>query len=310
MRLKRITQRRILIVLCVLFCILNLAAFASAYSMTHFTQPGELGLGQPRPFTSGTPSDVGLKYEQHRISIGADEWVDTWFIPTEVPPQGTVLLFHGNGGDKAGQLLYVAEAFLSLGYDTWLVDFRGVGGSSGQTSTLGVREGGDVALSLAYAKEFGSQPPFVLYGASMGSAAILRAIAHHSIFPDGIILELPFVTMLEAVRKRIVVSGMPTFPMAELIVFWGSVQHGFNGFAHNPLDYASKVTMPTLLMHGEQDRWVTIDEINQLFAQLAGDKQLVTFPTAGHVPLLGVDAQKWTMAIEQLLEKARAEVNS
>jgi uncharacterized protein len=34
---------------------------------------------------------------------------------------------------------------------------------------------------------------------------------------------------------------IPPFPLAELIIFWGGVQHGFNAFAHNPVTYAAQV---------------------------------------------------------------------
>ena len=48
------------------------------------------------------------------------------------------------------QLLAPAQAFHRLGYDAILVDFRGVGGSSGNTTTLGVREAQDVAEMIKH----------------------------------------------------------------------------------------------------------------------------------------------------------------
>ncbi|MGB3508157.1 MAG: alpha/beta hydrolase, partial [Microcoleaceae cyanobacterium] len=59
-----------------------------------------------------------------------------------------------------------------------------------------------------------------------------------------------------------------------------SIQNGFNGFAYNPVDYGKEVNCPTLLMQGEQDKWVTVNEIKELFNNLNGDKQLVILPTA------------------------------
>ena len=74
--------------------------------------------------------------------------------------------------------------------------------------------------------------------------------------------------MVNAVRSRLRAVKAPTFLMAELIVFWGSVQHGFNGFAHNPVRYASSVSVSTLLLQGEQDKWTTLSEIEQLLRNL------------------------------------------
>jgi uncharacterized protein len=88
----------------------------------------------------------------------------------------------------------------------------------------------------------------------MGSAAILKAVADKAVNPDGIIIELPFARLLDALRSRLRAVGLPPFPLAELMVFWGGIQHGFNGFARNPVTYASQVSSPTLILHGKLDR--------------------------------------------------------
>jgi hypothetical protein len=45
------------------------------------------------------------------------------------------------------------------------------------------------------------------------------------------------------------------FP-AELLVFWGGRQFGFNGFAHNPIRYAQALRCPALFQHGSKDNRV------------------------------------------------------
>lgn len=41
---------------------------------------------------------------------------------------------------------------------------------------------------------------------------------------------------------------------------WGGWQQGFNGFRHNPVDYARRVRVPTLLMQGDRDDRVSVAE--------------------------------------------------
>lgn len=305
-RLKRIKRRRnrkrLLRILLVVFLILNLLSYAGAYFLTHFNSPEYGGWGLPRPTNSKLPTDIGLEYVTQRIPVSQTEWLETWLIPAQTVSNGTILLFPGNGGSKAKQLLAPAEVFHNLGYDTLLVDFRGVGGSSGNTTTIGVRESKDVALAMNHAQNSNFQRPFVLYGVSMGSAAILRAVAYEKVNPDAVILELPFARLLDAVRSRLRAIKAPTFPMAEMIVFWGSIQHRFNGFAHNPVTYASQVKSPTLLFHGQLDKWTTMAEINQIFENLDGSKQLVIFPNTGHSLLVTVDQEYWKQSINQFLE--------
>jgi uncharacterized protein len=295
--------RRSILVICL---ILNISAFIGAYTLTHFKTPGQFGLGLTRPISSNLPSNIGLEYVTHRIPISQTEWLETWSIPVaNSSSKGTIVLFPGNRGSKAKQLLPPAKVFHALGYDTLLVDFRGVGGSSGNTSTLGMREAEDVALSINYAQKSIVKRPVILYGVSMGTAAILKAVADGKVIPDAIILELPFARLVDAVGSRVRARSIPTFPMAELTVLWGSIQHGFNGFVHNPVDYASQVKCPTLILHGKLDKWTTESEIDRIYQNLRGTKQLSIFPNAGHDLLVTVDRDRWTQAIKMFLNSVK-----
>lgn len=282
---------------------MNVLSYAGAYVFTHFNTRGYLRIGSPRPTTSKLPTDIGLKYLTQRISLNQNEWLETWYIPTQTSSsRGTVLLFPGNAGSKSKQLLAPAQVFHDLGYNTLLVDFRGVGGSSGNTTTLGVREAKDVALTVKEAQRSNLKRPFILYGVSMGTAAILKAMADEKVNPDAIILELPYARLLDAVRSRVRIFKVPTFPIAELVVFWGGVQHGTNGFTHNPVIYANQVKCPTLILHGKLDKWTTEDEVNQMIQNLQGPKKLVIFPDSGHNLLVTANRDLWQKSIGQFLE--------
>jgi uncharacterized protein len=279
--------------------ILNILAYSGAYLMTHYSEPGQWGMRKPN--SAKTPADISLRYNTQRLSVKENEWVETWLIPA-TEAKGTVLLFPGKDSSKANQLLAPAQVFHDLHYNSLLVDFRGVGGSSGNTTTLGVRESEDVVLVLKEADRLQLQRPFVLYGISMGSAAILTAIAKEDVKPDGVILELPFARSIDALRSRVRALHIPSFPLAELIVFWGSVQHGFNAFAHNPVTYAAQVQCPTLIMHGSLDQWTTIDEIKEILQNLRGSKELVLFPNTGHTLLVTVDRELWKGSVDNFLQ--------
>lgn len=286
-----------------LFLVINILAFAGAYRATHYISKDSLGFGQARPMNSRVPSDVQLDYVLQSIPINTDEQIETWFVDVKKSKsQGIVILFPGNGGSKAN-LLAPAQVFHNLGYDTLLVDFRGVGGSSGNTTTVGMREAKDVAVVMDYVQGLKLDQPIILYGVSMGSVAILKAIAEEQINPDAIILELPFARFLNAVRSRFRAIRVPEFPIAELVIFWGNVQHGVNGFTHNPVTYANQVKCPTLILHGKLDKWVTVAEINEIFENLRGSKELVIFPNAGHNLLVTVDQALWTQNVNQFLKR-------
>src|SRR5262249_45805933 len=159
------------------------------------------------------PGDDGIEYEG-------------WHIPC-AESKGLVVLFHGYAACKC-ELLSEASALRELGYDTFLVDFRASGGSSGYETTVGYREADDVAAAVDYAQAQFGFSRVVLYGRSAGSAAILRAVSLNRVYPDGMILECPFDRLLSTVQHRFSAMGVPSFPAAQLLVFWGGVQHGYS----------------------------------------------------------------------------------
>ena len=281
------------------FVILNVVAYLHAWAMTHFAPEGTrtlkpeslsvlqkarvlfTGVTVPRPSAGDTtPESVGLPYEVHLLQAKDSVTLEAWYIPCP-RAHGLVLLFHGYAGCKAA-LLPEARGLHELGYAVFLVDFRGSGGSSGTVTTIGALEAEDVATAMDHAQARWGDQPRILYGQSMGSVAILRAVALHGVRPQAVVIECPFDRLLNTVGNRFAAMGLPAFPGAHLMVFWGGVQHGFNGFSHNPVDYAAKVNCPVLQMHGALDARVTTAQAEAVFAAFGGPKQFELFAGAGH----------------------------
>jgi alpha-beta hydrolase superfamily lysophospholipase len=300
--LSRKTRVYILFFVAVLLVLVNGLAYFGAYTLTHYNDSMLPGLAfAPKPENASNPAEFGLDYATERITINDDEWLEAWRIPYYGEPQGTVLLFPGNGGNKAHQLMWPAGKFHQMGYHTLMVDFRGQGGSSGNSATMGLREAEDVAAAMAHAEQIGLPRPYVLYGVSAGSVAVMKAV-DDGLQPDAAILEMPFAHFMKAVKSRMKAQDFPTTGVAELLVFWGSVQHGVNGFFHNPVNYAQSMSMPTLILQGENDRWTTLEEIDEIYDNLPGAKELVIFPNTGHSLLVTVDETLWSQSIRDFLQ--------
>ena len=300
------------------FVLLNVWAFRHAWAMTHFSSGGKstirpeemsmlgraavllTGVNLPRPANDRTPGDLNLPFETRRLRAADGIELEAWYVPHS-DSRATVVLFHGYGTCKS-KLLNEAGAFHDLRCNTLLVDFRGSGGSGGNATTLGMFEAHDVAAACELARTLGPQVPLVLYGRSMGSVAILRAIAREGVRPDAAILECPFDRLLGTVAHRFSAMGLPSFPCAELLVFWGGVQHGMNGFAHNPVEYASRVDCPVLLLHGERDRRVSVAEVEAVSKNLAGKKRLEIFPDVGHEACYRTRPDLWLQHVAAFLQ--------
>src|SRR6202011_4305109 len=132
--------------LILIFIALNIVAFNHAWSMTHFAKDGVktpspeslsliqkvkvsfVGINIPRPENYTDPRSLGLEFENHKF-VGKDGVdLEAWHIP-HPKATGLVLMIHGYASCKAN-LLPEAKVFHDLGYATFLLDFRGSGGSS------------------------------------------------------------------------------------------------------------------------------------------------------------------------------------
>lgn len=287
------TLKRSLWTILLLFIIANGIAAIHAYKFTHYSAKGvrvsELGLSMSQKLqlvVTGVdlPRPDNKEYPKHPytvVKIPSNVELGCWYIPSLKPQsKGTVLIFHGYSSCKSS-LIGRAEPFLQDGYNCLLVDFMGSGGSGGNTTTIGYKEAEEVKACYDYIKAQGEKNIF-LYGSSMGAVAIMKAINDTHIEPKAIIIECPFATMYETVAIRFKNMGIPTFPMAHLLMFWGGAENGFCAYSHNPVDYAKGIHCPVLLQYGEKDERVARDETDRIFANLNQPKQLITYPLSGH----------------------------
>lgn len=291
---------------------MNVVAVFHSYKFTHFVDSktarakaakklttGQkistliFGVNNPRPTNEITPS---TNFET--VILNSNKKIECWSIKT-TNSKGTVVLFHGFGAQKAS-MLDKAEVLREQGFNTLLVDFMGSGGSEGNQTTIGFLEAEQVKTCVDYLTKKGEKNIF-LFGTSMGSVAVMKAISDFDIKPKGIIIECPFGSMYKTVCARFKTMNAPTFPMAGLLVFWGGLQNGFWAFGHNPTEYAKRITCPTLLMYGEQDEKVSKAEIDEIFTNLNGKKELKIYKNAGHENYLTKYKDEWTKDITQFI---------
>jgi alpha-beta hydrolase superfamily lysophospholipase len=252
------------------------------------------GINVPRPVGLQTPLDFGIPYVRVRIPTPSGIDLGAWHCPGDRADSPIVLLFHGYAMDKSS-LLPEAAAFHSMGLACLLVDFRGSGESSGSHTTLGVHEGEDVAAAFRHARGCFPGARLVLFGQSMGSAAILRAIRKDpGVKPAAIVLESVFDSMLRTAMNRFSIMRMPAFPQAHLLVFWGGRQFGFNAFRHNPADYARAVTCPSLFLQGGGDVKARPEDARRVYDAVSSvHKEFCQFAGIGHESYVARMPEDW-----------------
>lgn len=71
----------------------------------------------------------------------------------------------------------------------------------------------------------------------------------------------------------------------------------------DPVDFATGIRAPTLLLTGEADPRVRPAAVAAIRAQLGGPAELEVFPNAGHVGLLSADPERWRAAVAGFLHR-------
>lgn len=298
-----------------LFILFNIIAAFHAYKFTHYYNIGEVEIKRPEEQTGWDKTKSILfginfvksknlvtpdsAFEVVKLNTGDDLQLEGWYLKKDLA-KGTVIMIHGHGSSKS-KILHEAYYMQSLGYNILLMDLRAHGGSDGNTCTIGMDEAEDIKLAYDFINSKGEKN-IVLWGISLGAATITHSISEYKIQPKKIILEMPFGSLLQAVKGRMKIMGLPPQPTSSLLTFWGGVEHGFWAFNLNPCDYAKNISCPVLLEWGAKDPRVTKEEIDCIYQNLySSKKKLAIYETAKHESLCDKEPEKWRAEIKSFL---------
>ena len=300
-----------------LFILLNIITAFHAYKFTHFYEAREAPLNKSEMKSGwGITKDIlfGINAYKQKNKVLADSAFENvylttsdniklqgWYMKPAVPAKGTVILFHGHASKKTS-VLEEAAGFRKMGYNTLLLDFRAHGNSSGNTSSIGYYESEDVKLAYDFIKNKGEKN-IILWGISMGAAAVSKAMSDYPLQPSKVILEMPFASILQAAEGRIKMMGLPGQPLATFITFWGGAEHGFWAFNMKPAEFVKQIKCPVLLQWGKNDPRVKQEETDLIYANITAPKRLVMYENSGHESLCEKEHGKWMSEVGDFLSE-------
>jgi uncharacterized protein len=292
----------------------NISASIYAYKFTHFyTDPPPYNSSQnifvktwklfSGPNIYKLPSDTTAppSYEKIKFQTNNGLAIDGWYGKADTA-KGCIIFFHGITNNKAS-LLKEADEFKHSGYNVLLVDFRAHGNSAGKKSSFGYKETDEAGKAFEFAQSKGNTN-IILYGSSLGSVVLMKAIAEKKINPSAIIVDMPFGSLQDHLKARARVLGFPSQPFAFLVTLWMGIENGYNGFNHQTYGYAEKINCPVLLQWGDRDMYVTVEEIKGIYKNLPTlKKKLVVYPGANHQSFLQYDPIGWQKNVTGFLNE-------
>ena len=303
-------------ILIVLFILLNIVTAFHAYKFSHFYNAGTVAI-KKKELKSGYDISkeilLGINaikqqndapdsnFETIYLTTSNHLKLQGWYVKTDSLSKGTVILFHGHGAKKSA-VKNEAAGFRLMGYNTLLLDFRAHGSSEGNTCTIGYKESEDVKLAYDFIKEKGEKN-IVLWGISMGAAAVTKAINDYQLQPSKVILEMSFASIKQAAEGRIKMMHLPAEPLSTLVTFWGGTLNGFWSFSMKPSEYVKNIHCPVLVQWGKNDPRVKQEETDLIFANIPGQKKLVQYDNSGHQSLCINEKEKWMAEVQNFMKQ-------
>lgn len=183
-----------------------------------------------------------------------------WFSapPNDAP---VVVVFNGNGGNR-GDRGPLGRALAGSGLGVLLTDYRGYGGNPGDPSEEGIAL--DAAAAVRFVFDSAPDHPVVYFGESLGSAVAIRLSLAHP--PAALVLRSPFTSLVDVGRTH-----YPWLPVSGLLKD-----------RYSSDERIGAVAVPTLVIAGDADGIVPIDQSRAIFAASPGPKELLVIPGADH----------------------------
>jgi pimeloyl-ACP methyl ester carboxylesterase len=174
----------------------------------------------------------------------------------------TLVYFHGNG-ESIADVVPLARALHERGLGVVLVEYRGYGSSRARSPTeRGLYADGEAALAALRAEGLGPER-VALWGSSLGSGvAVEMAARGHA---SRLVLTAPF-TSIPDVAARFVPRALARWIVDDV---------------YDNLAKAQRLSLPTLIVHGDRDGIVPYPMGVTLARAIAG-AELVTVEGGGH----------------------------
>jgi uncharacterized protein len=231
-----------------------------------------------------TPAMTGLEgVREVEINVGGGVMLVAWHAPAK-ENRATILYFHGNGANAANRAPKI-ETIRASGFGVLYLNNRGYGGSGGSPT-----EENNVADAIAaydYLIGLGVRASsIVAYGESLGSGQAVRLAAKRPV--AAVVLEAPLTSTVDV--------GRTTY-------FWLPLGLLITDKYDNERNIRS-VTVPVLILHGEQDAVIPVEMGRQVYRAANEPKRIELFPEGSHDDLFDHGAWERTQSFLASLDSA------
>ena len=199
-----------------------------------------------------------------------------------------ILFFHGNG-EIASDYEPIGSIYNQIGLNLFVADYRGYGSSGGKpTLSNMIKDANPIFEGFKQVlKEKGFSGNLFIMGRSLGSASAIEIAAHYQSQLSGLIIESGFTNVYSLFKYL-------GFPLKSLGVDVPRTPYS--------IKLIRNISLPTLIIHGEYDQIVPVEEGKELFETIAAkDKSLEIIPGVDHNTIMSGGMQQYLQALQDFI---------
>jgi len=201
-----------------------------------------------------TPSMMGLDFQDLTLSTSDGQEIKAWYVPAK-NARFVLLFFHGNGGNLSNRVEKIAF-FNSLGFNVFIIDYRGFGKSSGSPSEKGLYLDAQASYDYLVNNLKFKHKQIIIFGESLGGSVAVECASRNKV--SAVILESTFSSVKDMAQKV-----CPFFPI------W-ILESRFDS-----LDKIGNLNAPLLMMHSRDDEIVPFEFSEKLFKNAGYPKTFI-----------------------------------
>ncbi len=225
----------------------------------------------PSSVSSRLDVAVSNNFPAQRVDYLSDDDIAlyAWYIPAKVDKK-TIVFMHGNSYNIE-KFYHKLTPLVEAGYGVMLPEYRGFGGIKGTITQVNLEKDAKAAINWLNNQGL-SNSQMVLYGMSLGTHMAVNTaydLGQESNFA-GLILEVPFDSLLEVVKERI------WFPLPLDLIIKDK---------YDNLEKISQLKIPLLIMGASDDKVVPINRAKQLYLAANSPKSIKIYLGADHSDL-------------------------
>ncbi len=252
----------------------------------------------PQTPSTRTPEDLGIGFEAIHFPTAAGLSLHGWWIPAEEPAKSpTLILIHGWSRNAERMLPFIGPLH-GAGFNLMAFDARCHGSSSCDGNGNMLKFSEDIRAAVSEALRRGADPARLgVLGHSVGGAGTIHAAANderiRAVVTVGAFAHPRDMTALDLARRNV------PAPLARLIVTY--VQHsvGVSLDIIAPENAIARITVPILLIHGEDDEIVPVEHAHRLAEAAGPNARLLVLSGRGHSDC-DEDPAFWPAVLEHL----------